>query len=58
LVVGNQYSPKDDNDEYAKLLKLLDSISLQKMNEITTTYYKNNKSLITASTEVINNLNN
>ena len=57
MVVGSQYIPENENDEYAKLLKLLDSISLKKMIEITNTYYQNNKSLITASTEAINNLN-
>lgn len=56
-VVSSQYIPEDDKDEYAKLLKLFDSTSLKEMTEITNTYYQNNKSLITASEEAIDNLN-
>ncbi|CAN5358865.1 M48 family metallopeptidase [soil metagenome] len=57
MVVSNQYAPDDDKDEYAKLLKLFDSLSLKEMKEIAITYYQNNKSLINASKEAINNLN-
>jgi len=48
---------KNDNDEYNKLLKLLDNLSLKEMTQITSTYYQNNKSIITASAEAINNFN-
>ncbi|MDF2433457.1 MAG: hypothetical protein JWP44_3088 [Mucilaginibacter sp.] len=57
MVIRNQYLSDDDKDEYAKLLKLFDSLNFQEMKEITKTYYQSNKSLITASTEAINNLN-
>ncbi|MBS1522590.1 MAG: M48 family metallopeptidase [Bacteroidetes bacterium] len=56
-IVNNQYISKNDNDEYNKLLKLLDNLSLKEMTQIATSYYQNNKSLITASSEAINNLN-
>lgn len=48
-VVNNQYASGDDNDQYAVLLKLLDNLSLENLNEITNTYYQNNKLLITIS---------
>ncbi|WP_073406687.1 M48 family metallopeptidase [Mucilaginibacter sp. OK098] len=48
-VVNSQYVSNNDNDEYAVLLKLLDSISLENLNDITNTYYQNNKLLITIS---------
>jgi len=56
-VVSNQYIPENQNDEYAKLLKLLDSIDLTTMSQIITAYYRNNNSQIIASSEAINNLN-
>lgn len=56
-IVSNQYISKNDNDEYNKLLKLLDNLSLKEMTQITVSYYQNNKSLITASVEAINNIN-
>ena len=48
-VVNAAYIPKNDKDQYATLLKLLDSLSLEKLNEITNTYYTNNNSFITIS---------
>jgi hypothetical protein len=48
-VVNNQYVSSYDNDQYAVLLKLLDNLSLENLNEITNTYYQNNKLLITIS---------
>jgi succinate dehydrogenase flavin-adding protein (antitoxin of CptAB toxin-antitoxin module) len=56
-IVSNQYISKNDNDEYNKLLKLLDNLSLNEMTQIATSYYQNNKSLITASAEAVNKLN-
>jgi len=56
-IMSNQYISKNDNDEYNKLLKLLDNLSLKEMTQITASYYQNNKSLIIASAEAINNLN-
>ncbi|WP_157740709.1 M48 family metallopeptidase [Mucilaginibacter xinganensis] len=48
-VVNSQYVSSYENDQYAVLLKLLDNISLENLNEITHTYYQNNKLLITNS---------
>jgi len=56
-IVSNQYIAKSDNDEYNKLLKLLDNLDMKEMIQITSSYYQNNKSLITASAEAINNFN-
>jgi hypothetical protein len=56
-VVGSQYIPDDDKDEYAILLKLIDNIDLSELTAITNKYYTSHKSQITASAEAINNLN-
>ena len=55
-VVNTKYIAGDDNDEYAILLKMLDSIDFDTLKAVTIKYYNNNKSLITASGEAINNL--
>jgi hypothetical protein len=56
-VVNKPYIPDDDKDEYAKLLKMIDIISLQKLIEITSAYYDTNKSFINTSSDSITNLN-
>ena len=56
-VVDVPYIPEDDKDEYAKLLRMLDAVSLHKLVEITAGYYDKNKSLINPSSESITNLN-
>jgi hypothetical protein len=53
-VVNSQYIPENSQDEYALLLKMLDSIDLAAMTDMATQYYNNNKSSITASAEAIN----
>lgn len=60
-IVPNPYNTGDELDEYAKILRILDNISLKNMIAITYIYYNNNKPLISASKETIadfNNLNN
>lgn len=57
-VVSTQYIPEREGDEYIKLLRLFDRISLNELAEIIKSYYQNNKSLINASTESINALKN
>lgn len=56
-VVNSPYATDDDKDEYAKLLQLLDRISLDKLIRITYIYYNNNKALITAPKQTINDYN-
>jgi hypothetical protein len=56
-IVSSPYAPDSDNDEYAKLLKLLNTADLKKMIEITDIYYQNNKPLIAAPKETINDYN-
>ena len=46
-VVNAMYIPENDKDQYATLLRLLDSLSLEKLDEIANTYYTNNNSFIT-----------
>jgi len=53
-IVKTPYITEDDHDEYAKLLKLLNTISLDKLINITGIYYGNNKALIAASNETMN----
>jgi hypothetical protein len=50
MVVNSQYIVDDDKDEYAKLLKLLDSASNEEMAAIIKAYLKNNKSQINVKT--------
>ncbi|WP_295795020.1 M48 family metallopeptidase [Mucilaginibacter sp.] len=45
-VVNAVYIPKNDKDQYATLLKLLDNLSLEKLDEIINAYYANNNSFI------------
>jgi hypothetical protein len=57
-IVANPYIPQDDNDEYAKLLKLLSDLDLEKMIGITDIYYQDYKPEITTSKETLADLNN
>ncbi|HZY38329.1 MAG TPA: M48 family metalloprotease [Mucilaginibacter sp.] len=56
-IVRSPYITSNDYDEYPKLLQVLDRLNLKALSAITITYYNNNKSLINASAEAINNLN-
>ena len=56
-VVTSPYLTNDDKDEYARLLQLLDSISLEKLIRITHIYYQNHKPLISASQQTLNDYN-
>ncbi len=57
-IVPSPYNTDDEQDEYAKLLKILDNISLKNVIAVTDIYYNNNKALITASKETITDFNN
>lgn len=55
-VVGIQYIPDDDQDEYALLLKMFDNADLAALAGIALKYYNNHTTSINTSAEVINNL--
>jgi hypothetical protein len=57
-ILPSPYNTDDEQDEYAKLLHLLDNINLKSMIEITDIYYTNNKPLISASKETTTDFNN
>jgi len=54
--IDKPYATEDVNDEYAKLLKLLDALDLQKMKAITLSYYEKNKNYITLNNDLNKNL--
>ena len=54
-VIDTPYITENANDEYAKLLKLLDAIDLAKMKEMTLKYYEKNKNYITLNNELNTN---
>ncbi len=55
-VVSSMYTPADNKDEYALLLKMFDTVDLATLIDMASKYYENNKSSITASAEAINHL--
>jgi Peptidase family M48 len=56
-VVHKPIIPNGDKDEYAKLLKIIDEISLTQLIEITSNYYDKNKDLIHTTNDSIDHLN-
>jgi hypothetical protein len=57
-IAPTPYNTDDEQDEYAKLLRLLDNINLKDMIAITDIYYTNNKPIIIASKETNTDFNN
>lgn len=56
FVIDSPYATENPNDEYAKLLKMLDALDLQKLKTIALTYYEKNKNYITLNNELNKNL--
>lgn len=56
LFIDSPYATEHANDEYAKLLKMLDALDLQRMKAIAVNYYEKNKNFITLNTELNKNL--
>ena len=54
--IDKPYATENAKDEYAKLLKMLDAIDLQKIITITINYYEKNKSYITLNNDLNKNL--
>ena len=52
FVIDAPYATENINDEYAKLLKMLDALDLQKLKAITVNYYDRNKSYINLNDEI------
>ena len=52
FVIDKPYTTENANDEYAKLLKLLDAADLAKMKEMALKYYEKNKNYITLNNEL------
>lgn len=55
-VIDSPYATENPNDEYAKLLKMLDALDLQKLKTIALNYYEKNKLYITLNPELHKNL--
>lgn len=56
FVIDAPYATENSNDEYAKLLKMLDGLDLQKMKAIALTYFEKNKNYITLNNDLNKNL--
>lgn len=55
-VIDSPYATENANDEYAKLLKMLDGLDLQRMKAIAINYLEKNKNYITLNADLNKNL--
>ena len=56
FVIDSPYATENVNDEYAKLLKMLDGLDLQRMKAIAINYLEKNKNYITLNNDLNKNL--
>jgi hypothetical protein len=54
-VIDSPYATENSNDEYAKLLKMLDAFDLQKFKEVAINYYGKNKRYLNLNSELNKN---